>query len=176
MHLWGSGMSSEVGRSTPNWAQVSSQQSCNALNQKPSVTAAIKKLDYSFVGPLRVSTVISPVAYRLDLLATWQIHLMFHISLLELYWPSDPVQFPGYQKKFLPPNIINSEEEYEVEAILDKCHKSGHFEYLIKWAGYPLYLATWELTKNLHNCDELMQEFEKMGPGSMRPFHTRHRR
>jgi hypothetical protein len=43
-----------------------------------------------------------------------------------------------------PPDIIQGEEEYEVEAVLD--HRGGkqRCQYLVKWHGYPNSDATWE--------------------------------
>ena len=37
------------------------------------------------------------------------------------------------------PNIIEGEEEYEVEDILNHWTKGKHVEYYIKWKGYDCY-------------------------------------
>ncbi|EFX82496.1 hypothetical protein DAPPUDRAFT_9024, partial [Daphnia pulex] len=47
------------------------------------------------------------------------------------------------------------EEEYIVEAIVDRRSKNGHVEYLLKWIGYSDEDNTWEPQKNL-NCTDLM--------------------
>ena len=73
------------------------------------------KLKRHWVGPFTISKVISPVAYRLDLFAGWQIHLTFHASHLKAYirhlkfeWEVEPP----------PPIFVDGELEYTVEAIL----------------------------------------------------------
>ena len=59
-----------------------------------------------------------------------------------------------------PPIIVNDEEEYEVEEILDKRKHYGKIQYLIKWKGYPLSEASWELEENL-NCQEILRKINK---------------
>jgi hypothetical protein len=44
----------------------------------------IKKLDIVKLGPFRVRQKKGPVSYKLELLKRIRIHLVFHISLLEL--------------------------------------------------------------------------------------------
>ena len=65
-------------------------------------------------GPFRVTRVISPVAYQLDLPPSWTIHDVFHASLLSPYHETKQygANFPRP-----PPDVIDGEEEYEVEAI-----------------------------------------------------------
>jgi hypothetical protein len=54
----------------------------------------------------------------------------------------------------LLPDIIDSEEEYEVEWILD--HQGGKHqqEYLVKWRGYPVSDMTWKLKWSLHHAPD----------------------
>lgn len=67
------------------------------------------------------------------------------------------------ERASIPSSVSRSEEsdeEFVVEAILDKRKKGGKVEYLIKWKGYPREESTWEPQENL-NCPELLKEFEK---------------
>ena len=43
----------------------------------------LSKLQRHWIGPYRVSRVISPMAYGLDLPPTWRIHPVFHVSNLK---------------------------------------------------------------------------------------------
>jgi hypothetical protein len=67
-------------------------------------------------GPFTVAQVMSPMSYRLDLPLQWRIHLVFHIDLLSPYRKTE-VHRINYQHP--PPELIDNEEEYEVETILD---------------------------------------------------------
>jgi len=66
------------------------------------------------------------------------------------------------QKKALPkPVIIEGEEEFEVEKILNKRVVRGKKKFLVRWKGYMAEADTWESRKNLENVKELVEEFER---------------
>src|SRR6202453_857593 len=87
-------------------------------------------------GPFRVVQVMSPVNYRLELPTQWSIHPVFHIDLLTPYRETI-THGANYQRP--PPDLVDNEEEYEVEAILDsrKFGRGRRLQHLIKWKGYP---------------------------------------
>ena len=112
------------------------------------------------MGPYTISAVISATTYKLDLPTNLKIHPVFHISLLKPYQEISN-EFTQLTPP-LPPVIIpeTEEEEYEVEAILDKKLVRKKSYYLVKWKGYPLHDATWEPLENLKNTMEKVKEFE----------------
>ena len=70
-------------------------------------------------GPFKISRVLFPVVYQLTLLMQWKqkgIHDIFHTSLLTPYHETK-AHGANYLKP--PPDVIEGEEEYEVEKILD---------------------------------------------------------
>ena len=73
------------------------------------------KLKRCWGGPFRISKVISPVAYRLELPAGWQIHLTFHASHLKAY-----IRHPQFEWEVEPPPpiLVDGELEYKAEVIL----------------------------------------------------------
>jgi hypothetical protein len=113
-------------------------------------------------GPFLITKVISPVAYRLELPPAWTIHDVFHAGLLTPYreTPEYGVNFPRP-----PPDIVDGEKEFEVEAIsrhrlFGRRHR---LQYLIKWKGYPSADNTWE-DKDQVFADDLIKQYHKRYP------------
>ena len=69
-------------------------------------------------GPFTIVDVLSLITYRLRLPWTWNIHPVFHASLLSPYH-KNTVHSPNFLKP--PPDLITGEEEYEIDWIL--CHR-----------------------------------------------------
>ena len=66
------------------------------------------------------------------------------------------------QKKIPPkPVIIEGEEEFEVEKILNKRTIRGKEKFLVRWKGYMAEKDTWENRENLENAKELVEEFKR---------------
>ena len=67
-------------------------------------------------GPFSITEVLGPVTYRLHLPPPWRIHDVFHTTLLQSYKENEV-----YGKNFTetPPELIEGEEVYEVESILN---------------------------------------------------------
>ena len=76
----------------------------------------LKKLTEQFVGPYQVKGIISTNAIELDLPSMVKIHPVVNVSRVHRY--KDQVK--GQKKKQLALVIIEGEEEYEVEKILNK--------------------------------------------------------
>jgi len=67
-------------------------------------------------GPFIIAEVLGPVTYRLQLPSSWQIHNVFHTTLLQSYKENDI-----YRSNFpeLPTELENEEEVYEVDSIIN---------------------------------------------------------
>jgi hypothetical protein len=121
------------------------------------------KLMPRFIGPLRVKKVVSDVAYELQLPPSLKVHPVFHVSKLKAYHPD--TQFEREQAARPPPEIVDGEEEYEVERIMDMRERgrgrSRRVEYLVKWKGYPEYEATWERESHLTHAQEALRDFQE---------------
>ena len=59
------------------------------------------------------------------------------------------------------PVVIEREEEWEVEKILNKRKVQGKDKYLVQWKGFTAEGDTWESRENLENAMELVEEFKK---------------
>jgi transposase InsO family protein len=103
-----------------------------------------RKLENKHHGPYRVIRTIGTHAYELDIPATIQKHRTFPVSLLHAA-AEDPL--PGQVTPPPLPVIVEGEEEWEVEEILDSRRIRGRLQYLVKWRGFTD--PTWEPEENL---------------------------
>ena len=83
-----------------------------------------KKLDHQSIEPFMIKRNIKDLSYELDLSVNMRIHSVFHAFMLQ-----SCNQFILLQTQ---PTLIESDEEYEVERILDKKIISGTAHYLVK--------------------------------------------
>ena len=120
------------------------------------------KLSLKRHGPFKIKKVLSPITYQLDLLIQWKIHDVFHINLLTPYQETD---FHGPNFAQPPPDLIDGEEEYEIEKILDSRQygRGCKIQYLVKWKGYPESDNQWANWDNLH-AEEVLEDFKKEQP------------
>jgi chromodomain-containing protein len=101
------------------------------------------------------------VAYHLELPPSIKVHDVFHIDLLTPYKETEEY---GQAYTRPPPITVQSEEEYEVESILQaRCKGVGDsLEYKVHWKGYPSADDSWVPHKDLHSPD-LLKEFYAQG-------------
>ena len=87
-----------------------------------------EKLTERFVGPYKVKGIVSSNAIELELPKSIKIHLVVNVSRVRLYKPQ-----VERQKKTPPkPVIIEGEEEFEVEKILNKRMVWGKDKFLVQ--------------------------------------------
>jgi hypothetical protein len=74
---------------------------------------------------------------------SWGIHDVFHTFLLLPYHETH-AHGPNFSRP--PPDLIDGEEEYEVERVVNHRHhgRNRMLQYFIKWKGYPESDNTWE--------------------------------
>ena len=129
------------------------------------------KLQRCFVGPFRVETQISRVAYKLELPEHWRVHPVFHSSLLKPFQQSSwscPVEAPQLEFE------VDDGPGYVVKHIL-RWHsvRRGRWrvrEFLVTWAGLPLDEAEWIPEDNFHDKavmeEHIKQDQPREDPGS----------
>ena len=88
-----------------------------------------KKVTPIWEGPFHISEVLGPLTYRLKLPEQWKIHPVFHTTLLTLFKEND-IHGPNYLNP--PPDLIDGEPEYEVEAINAHRRQGRGYLYLVK--------------------------------------------
>jgi len=109
------------------------------------------------MGSYKIKAIISSNVVELDLPATVKVHSVVNVSRIKQY-----VSQVDCQRKEIPqPVIVEEEEEWEVERILNKRKIHGKDKFLVRWKGFMAEEDTWESRENLGNARELLKEFEE---------------
>jgi hypothetical protein len=87
---------------------------------------------------------------------------VFHANLITPYKETE-LHGPNFTRP--PPDLVDGEEEFEVEKILDARPqgRGRKMHYLVKWKGYPTSDNSWEPEENVH-AEKLIKEFHKRNP------------
>ena len=91
---------------------------------------------------------------------------MFHASYLSPY--KETIEHgPNFLEP--PPDIIDGELEWEVEAIVDMRYygPKKKKQYRVQWKGYSRAHDTWELEENIH-APELIRQYHRAEGTSIR--------
>ena len=120
-----------------------------------------KKLDDKRHGPFIVEKKVGKASYKLKLPKTWKkIHPVFNEVLLS---PFIPPKYKSQKPPDLPPPVmVDDEEEYEVEELMDSRMRRDKLEYLVKWGGYP------------NRIDWTWEPEDKIDPDNRDEFHNKH--
>ncbi len=125
-----------------------------------------KKLANKHTGPFLIVGKKGASAYTLKLPSTWKIHPTFNESLLT---PYTPPAFPNQeQPPPPPPDLVDGEEQYEIEKVLDsrehkvrgKAREPWRWttDYFVKWKGYGPESNTWVREGDM-DADELIDKY-----------------
>ena len=116
-----------------------------------------EKLVERFVEPYKIKAIISSNVVELELPTTVKIHLVVNVSWIKQYVD----QVNGQRKETPQPVVIEGEEEWEVEKILNKRKIRGKDKFLVRWKGFTAEGDTWESRENLQNAGDLLREFKE---------------
>ncbi|KAL0193439.1 hypothetical protein M9458_011735 [Cirrhinus mrigala] len=118
-----------------------------------------KKLSPRYVGPFRISRQITPVSFRLELPPEYRISPTFHVSLLK------PAGRPGGAENLEEtapqgpsPLIIDGEEVYRVNTILDSQRRRGRLQYLVDWEDFGPEERSWLSPPTTIRCIQIDQD------------------
>ena len=135
-----------------------------------STTRPSRKLSHRQLGPYVIDKQVSRNAYRLKLPHPMQrLHPVFNVVKLTPA-PHDPIE-GCHPIPPPPPELIEGEEEYLVEEILDSKMFHGRLRFLIKWEGYSMEHNTWEYATDVH-APICLEKFYQKNPSA--PCHIPH--
>jgi hypothetical protein len=123
-------------------------------------TRRSQKLLPRFGGPYTIAEQMSPVSFRLELPSTWKIHPVFHVDRLQPHH-SSPASFGQRTPAKPPPVLIDGEEQYVVEAIVEHRRHNNRREYLLQWEGWPREDWTWAPESELSHCKEILTKYKR---------------
>ena len=125
-----------------------------------------KKLEDCCYGPFQIIDKVRESTYKLKVPQLWKMmYPVFNKIFLEPYTLSEQ-----NTTKHPLSTIIEGQEEYDVEEIMDSKLIRGKLHYLVKWIGYPLcHEWTWEPAGNLMHLQDSINEFHSSHPSALRP-------
>jgi hypothetical protein len=125
------------------------------------------KLGPRQLSPYKVLERIGDLDYRLELPSYLNLNPVFYVSRLS------PWHDNGLHKPPPPePVVVQGEEEYEVDSIIDSRVYRRQLQYLVCWKGYGEGENTWEPAKNLSHARKAIAKFHKENPAAPRSIST----
>ena len=117
-----------------------------------------KKISLWWEGPFKITKVIGPVTYQLELPHSWRIHNVFHATLLWQYKENDV-----YRANFPrpTPELIEGKEVYEIEYIIRHRRRGWGYQYYMKWKGYLISETSWEPEEVFSNDGDLLTQYKE---------------
>src|SRR5258708_3493607 len=129
--------------------------------QNYSSNRPMKKLDHKWAGPFTVTKVISPAAIKLCLSTQEKnIHPIVSVSIICPYIPDEIVECLEHPQP--SPIMVDDQEEYEVEEILDSRFRWGKLWYLVKFVRWS------------HSDNMWLPHMEVHAPATVEEFHLQH--
>ena len=117
----------------------------------PSVANAKRKLGPRYYGSYVITEVVTPVAMRLDLPASMDIHPVIHMSKLQPYRDGEET-FPSIVETAPPPPLqVDDEKFYEIEALRNHRFVRGKLQFYVKWVGYTEENNEWRPYEDLRD-------------------------
>lgn len=111
------------------------------------------KLTDRFTGPYIITEALANDNFRIELPFNSKANAVFHSSKLK--------SGPAFDSMRAEPVLVNGEEHFEVESILDHRMARGRLQYLVLWLGYPATQATWINDSKLVHCREAIDAYRR---------------
>jgi hypothetical protein len=132
------------------------------------ITHPSSKLDYKLIEPYPILERVGSKAYKLDLPPSIKIHPVFYLSLLEPTTTNSPI--PGHIQPPPLAIIVNTQEEWEIEEIMDSRQYHRKLQYRVRWKGYHDEDKTWYPTSNFQNSPNAIKHFHQKYPHKPSPL------
>ncbi len=127
--------------------------SAKNLKQKKSS----KKLSNKLIEFFHIQKSVNKQTYCLDLSIIYRVHSVFHVFLLELYncrLNNDSIL------NYLVLKLIDDEQEWKIEKILQKWKRKRILYYKIQWKEYLIEYNQWISSEDIKDVSKLIEAFE----------------
>ncbi len=104
-----------------------------------------------------IQELINKQMYHLDLSIIYKVHSVFHVSLLKLYnrrLNDDSIL------NYLVLKLINDEQEWKIEKILQKWKRKKILYYKIQWKEYFIEYDQWISSEDMKDVSKFIEAFE----------------
>jgi len=119
-----------------------------------------KKLSDLRMGPFKIIKAVGPRAYKLKPLTHMKVNPTFNVALLTKH---NEGLIPGRAPSEPTPVIVEGQEQYEIERILDSSWLGKHFQYKVTYKGYGKEHDEWQFRDDLLEDlgEKVLQELEE---------------
>ncbi len=105
----------------------------------------------------RIQELIDKQMYHLDLSIIYKIYSVFHVSFLELY--NHRLNDDSILNYFIL-KLIDDEQEWKIEKILQKWKRKKILYYKIQWKEYFIEYDQWILSEDMKDVSKLIEAFK----------------
>ncbi len=116
-----------------------------------------KKLSNKMLELFCIQEFIDKQMYHLSLSIIYKIHSVFHVSFLKLY---NRKLNDDFIFKYLAFKLIDNEQEWKVEKILQKWKRKRILYYKIQWKEYFIKYNQWISSENMKEVSKLREAFK----------------
>jgi len=118
------------------------------------------KLSHCRLGLFEVEHQVGLLAYYLKLPhGMRQLHPVFNV--VKLFAALENLILGRKPQAPPPPIVVNREEEWKVEEILDSHWHRRRFQFLVKWKGFSREHNSWEAASNVKAPDLIAEYYQK---------------
>ena len=116
-----------------------------------------KKLSNKMIELFHIQKLINKQTYNLDLSIIYKVYSVFHVFLLESYnrrLNDDSIL------NYLVLKLIDDEQEWKIEKILQKRKRKKILYYKIQWKEYLIEYDQWILSEDMKDVSKLIEVFK----------------
>jgi len=129
----------------------------------------MEKLNHKIFGPFVVEHRVGSRAYEIELQERWNIHPVFHVSLMESYH-EDPV---GRPQKIIPtPDIVDNKPSYVIaEVVASRWYENPKSKFPPRFVQY---MVAWEAYSPEENSWKPFEILDDTAMQALHEFHDRY--